>query len=132
MACFLATSAIAVEAEQTAPVPAEPAKPTSSKPVAKEKSRAAVKHKSSELSRRAYVRLLTAEIRKYSPRSTEHHGGSVTVAFTVGPSGRVVSHKIKHASDPALAEVAAKTLASIHTPPPPGGSFSAVQEFSFR
>jgi TonB family protein len=132
MACFIATSAIAVEAEQPTSAPVEPAKPTSSKPAAKEKPRAAVNQKSNESSRKAYVRLLMVEIRKHAPRSTEHHGGSVTVAFTVGPSGRVVSHKIKHASDPALAEVAAKTLASIHTPPPPGGSFSAVQEFSFR
>jgi hypothetical protein len=76
--------------------------------------------------------LLAAEIRKHSPRSTEHHSGSVTVAFTLGESGKVVSHKTKHASDPALAKVTDRILASIHTPPPPGGAFSAVQQFTFH
>ena len=40
---------------------------------------------------------------KHAPKSTQHHGGSVKVAFTVGASGRVVSHEVKYASDPALA-----------------------------
>ncbi len=103
-----------------------------SKTAAKQKPEAAARHRSAELSRKAYARLLAAEIRKHSPKSTESGAGTVTVAFTIGASGRVVSHKIQQASDPALADVADKILASIHTPPPPGGGFLAVQQFNFH
>jgi hypothetical protein len=152
-ASFFATSVIAVESEQAPPAPTEPARAASkpaaaaSEPAAKAKSKPTAKHaneaakqkpqaaakpKPAELSRKAYARLLAAEVRKHSPKSTESGAGSVTVAFTIGASGRVVSHKIQQASDPALAEVADKILASIHTPPPPDGAFSAVQQFNFH
>jgi len=45
---------------------------------------------------------------------------------------KVVSHSVKHSSNPEVAALAGKILASIHTPPPPGGKFTAIQEFRFR
>jgi len=136
-ACMLAPSAIALEAEPAAPAPAQVAKPASEppvlqKPAAKIKAKAAVRRESHEVSHKVYVQALAAEIRRHTPKTSEVQAGSVTVAFTIGASGRVVSHSVKHASEPALSAVAAKILASIHTPPPPGGKFSAVQEFPFR
>ncbi len=140
-ACMFATSAIAIEAEPAAPAPvpapAEAAKPAAApaapeKPAAKPKPKAAARHESHEMSHKAYVQALAAEIKRHTPKTSQVQPGSVTVAFTIGASGKVVSHSVKHTSDPALAAVAGKILASIHTPPPPGGRFSAVQEFSFR
>ncbi len=142
-ACMFVSSAIALEAEPAAPAPAPtPAPPDAAKPVseppapqksvAKPKPKPAAPHESHEMSHKAYMQALAAEIRRHTPKTSEVQAGSLTVAFTIGASGRVVSHSIKHASDPALSAVAAKILASIHTPPPPGGKFSAVQEFVFR
>jgi TonB family protein len=84
------------------------------------------------LSNAAYARLLAAALRRQVPISTQHRGGSVTVAFMVGASGRVISHSVKHASDPALEATVDQILVSVQAPPPPRGSFSAVQEFNFH
>jgi hypothetical protein len=84
------------------------------------------------LTRTAYVRLLAAEIKRHTPKTSDSRTGSIHVAFTVGSSGRVVSHKVQSSSNPALEPVVGQILASIHTPPPPGGAFSAVQEFNFH
>lgn len=84
------------------------------------------------LTKKAYVKLLAAELKRHTPKSSESQTGSIHVAFTVGASGRVVSHKVQSSSNPALAPVVGQILASVHTPPPPGGSFSAVQEFNFH
>jgi len=83
------------------------------------------------LSKSAYVRLLSAELRRRVPQSTPYKG-SVDVSFTIGASGRVTQHEIKAASDPELKPLVAEILASVHTPPPPGGSFKASQQFSFH
>jgi hypothetical protein len=135
-ACMFATSALAIEAEPAAPAAPEPAKPAApaapEKPDAKPKPTAAKPHKASEMSRKAYVRALAAEIRRHTPKTSKASPGSVTVAFTVGASGKVVSHSVKHSSNPEVAALAGKILASIHTPPPPGGKFTAIQEFRFR
>ena len=95
------------------------------KTVDKKKTTAAV-------SKTAYARLLAAALRRQTPTSTQHHGGSVKVAFTVDASGRVASHTVQYTSDPALVETVGHILASVQAPPPPGGSFSAVQEFNFH
>lgn len=86
----------------------------------------------SALSKKAYVKLLAAELRRHTPVASDALTGSVHVAFTVGASGRVVSHKVQSSSNPALEPVIGHILASVHTPPPPGGSFNAVQEFNFH
>jgi outer membrane biosynthesis protein TonB len=105
---------------------------TQEKAAAKAHPKPAPEHKAKEMSHQAYLRALAAEIRKHTPRTSDQHSGSVTVAFTIGAAGRVVSHSVKQSSDPALVGVADQILASIHTPPPPGGKFSAVQEFNFH
>jgi hypothetical protein len=63
---------------------------------------------------------------------SDHGGGSVSIAFTIGSSGRVVSHTVKRSTDPALTGVVQNILTSVKAPPPPGGSFSANQEFTFH
>ena len=149
-ACLLTTSAFALEAGQndssTSEKPAAPpepakgtdAKETGAKPSApkaaagKAEPKAKPEHKPSELSSADYMRILVAEIRKHTPKSSHGKAGSVKISFTVGGSGRVVSHTVEQSSDPALADIATKALASIHTPPPPGGKFTGVQQFNFR
>ncbi len=85
----------------------------------------------SAMTHKAYARKVAAEIRRHSPQATQLHG-ELSVQFTIGASGRVVSHKIISASDPALTSEVSKILASVQVPPPPGGSFSANQLFVFH
>jgi outer membrane biosynthesis protein TonB len=89
------------------------------------------KAKDSKADHKAYARKVAAEIRRHSPGETSLHG-NLSVRFTIGASGRVVSHKIISASDPALGSEVEKILASVHLPPPPGGSFTANQAFVFH
>lgn len=84
------------------------------------------------LTKQAYARLLAAEIKRRTPKSSNDKTGSIHVAFTIGASGRVVSHKVRNSSNPALEPIVGQILASVHTPPPPGGSFAAIQEFNFH
>lgn len=139
--CVCAGFANAKEGEPVAPTSSEtatpaasaPASPTpaESAPAASEKLHAGNKAHAEGMSRKAYVRALTAELRRRTPKTSRHHG-SVQVSFTVGASGKVTSHKVVRASDPALPDVVAGILAAVHTPPPPGGSFTAHQEFTFH
>lgn len=80
---------------------------------------------------KTYARKVAAEIRRHSPAKTSLHG-RLSVRFTIGASGRVVSHKVISASDGALASEVDKILASVHAPSPPGGSFTANQLFVFH
>ena len=144
--------AFAVEGDAPAATPAaaEPApseqKATDAKPKAKPHKTAgaadAEKDKSKDkkqaekakpaISKQAYVKLLAAEIKRHTPKASDAQTGSIHVAFTVGAGGRVVSHKVQSASNPALEPVVNQILAAVHTVTPPGGSFSAVQEFNFH
>ena len=59
--------------------------------------------------------------------------GSVGVAFTVGASGRVVSQSITRSSGNSALDGAARAMMSaVHTPPPPGGSFSTSTTIQFN
>ncbi|WP_036293046.1 hypothetical protein [Methylosinus sp. PW1] len=157
IAGLVSGSAFAVEGEAAAPAAAESAaapapaatehKATEAKPKAKpqktadkEKSKDADKSKDKKqaekakpaLSKQAYVKLLAAEIRRHTPKASDAQTGSIHVAFTIGAGGRVVSHKVQSVSNPALEPVVNQILAAVHTVSPPGGSFSAVQEFNFH
>ncbi|WP_018267583.1 hypothetical protein [Methylosinus sp. LW4] len=157
IAGLVSGSALAVEGETAAPAAAESAaapapaatehKATEAKPKAKpekaadkEKSKDADKSKDKKqaekakpaLSKQAYVKLLAAEIKRHTPKASDAQTGSIHVAFTIGAGGRVVSHKVQSASNPALEPVVNQILAAVHTVSPPGGSFSAVQEFNFH
>jgi TonB family protein len=150
IAGLMSAPALAVEGETPA---AEAAAPAESQPKPKPKAqdkmkmRAAGKAQDADkskdkdkakraekpaMSRSAYVRLLAAELRRHTPKTADDKTGSVHVAFTIGASGRVVSHKVRTSTNPALDPVVGQILAAVHTPPPPGGSFSAVQEFNFH
>jgi periplasmic protein TonB len=91
----------------------------------------------SSMSPAAYAGLLAAEIRRrtFYPAAARAAGatGAVGVAFTVGPSGRVISQSITHSSgNPVLDAAARTTLSGIHTPPPPGGRFSTSTNIRFH
>ncbi|HEY8260072.1 MAG TPA: TonB C-terminal domain-containing protein [Methylosinus sp.] len=152
-ALMIGGPALAVEGDMatTAPAmtdhgmadPAKAAKPAKKKPKVnasmdedKAKDKVKTDKKTSEqkpaLSKKAYVKLLAAELKRHTPKTADNQIGSVHVAFTVGASGRIVSHKVQSSSNPALEPVVGQILASVHTPPPPGGAFSAVQEFNFH
>ncbi|WP_162009728.1 TonB C-terminal domain-containing protein [Methylocystis heyeri] len=119
------------ETSKPAP-PADSATPTAPAHAGKAKMHVGGRAKAYEMPRKAYAKTLAAEIRRHTPKIASQESGVVTVAFTVGASGRVVSHTVKHASNPALVAAVGKILSSIQTPPPPGGSFTAEQEFRFR
>jgi outer membrane biosynthesis protein TonB len=147
-ALLIGGPALAVEGDAAAPeaapamadhAPAE--KPAKKKPkthaaMGEEKDKAKTDKKTSEqkpaLSKKAYVKLLAAELKRHTPTSADAQTGSIHVAFTVGASGRIVSHKVQSSSNPALEPVVGRILAAVHTPTPPGGAFTAVQEFNFH
>lgn len=104
---------------------------TANKPSPAIGAQSKAKGNESKADRKAYARKVAAEIRRRSPEETRLHG-NLSVRFTIGASGRVVSHKIISASDPALGSEVEKILASVHAPPPPGGSFTANQLFVFH
>lgn len=88
------------------------------------------------LSRGAYAGLVAAELRRHQfyPAEARSQGatGAVGVAFTVGPSGRVVSQSITQSSGNAALDSAARAMMSaIQTPPPPGGSVSTSTTIRF-
>jgi TonB family protein len=149
-ACLLTTSTFALDTGQNAAPPSETppatpepakgtdAKETETKPSApkeaagKAEPKAAPERKAGEISSQAYAQILAGEIRKHVPTAAHQKAGSVTISFVIDGSGRVVSQTVKQSSDPALTQLAAKALASIRTPPPPGGKFNGVQQFNFR
>lgn len=63
----------------------------------------------------------------------EEVSGVVAVAFTVGSSGRLVSHSLVRASGNfAIDRAIRAVLASISFPPPPGGSFAGNVSIRIR
>ena len=91
----------------------------------------------SGMSPSTYAGLVVAELnrRKFFPAAARAAGitGSVGVAFTIGPSGRVVSQSITRSSgNGALDGAAHAILSALHTPPPPGGRFSTATSIKFN
>ena len=92
---------------------------------------------SAGMSRASYTGILAAEVarHKFYPAAARAVGatGSVGVAFTIGPSGRVVRRSITSSSGNASLDAAANAiLSAIHAPPPPGGSFSTSTRLNFH
>jgi hypothetical protein len=84
------------------------------------------------LSKADYARLLAAEIRRLTPSEANVLTGSAEIVFTIGASGRVVDYKLESATNRRQVEpVVQGIMAAIQTPPPPGGSFEARQQFRF-
>jgi protein TonB len=84
-----------------------------------------------------YRSLVVAELnrRKFYPPSAREEGteGVVTVAFTIGSSGRITQHAITRASGHAILDNAVhQMMARVELPPPPGGSFRAVVPIRFN
>jgi protein TonB len=89
------------------------------------------------MSTASYAALLSAELRRHTfyPAAARAVGatGTVGVAFTVGPSGRVISQSVTHSSGNAALDSAAHAIMSaIHMPPPPGGRFSTSTNLRFN
>jgi len=89
------------------------------------------------VSRAEFGALVIAELnrRKFFPAAARaaQASGSVGVAFTIGPAGRVVSQSIVRSSGNAALDDAARTiLSALRTPPPPGGAFSASSSIRFE
>jgi len=82
-------------------------------------------------SRMNYAALLAIAIRRHTPTATSVGGGTARVQFHVNAYGGIVGISAS-GSSPAVAALARRIVASIHAPPPPGGSFYAVQNFVFR
>jgi periplasmic protein TonB len=82
------------------------------------------------VARASYAALLAAEIARHKayPEAARAAGvtGSVGVALTAGPWGRIVSHAITRSSGyVALHREVDATMAEVQAPPPPGGIFRA-------
>jgi protein TonB len=91
----------------------------------------------SGMSQANFAGLVVAQLNrhKFYPAAARAAGiqGSVGVAFTIGPSGRVVSQSITRSSGNGMLDNAARViLSSIHTPPPPGGRFSTSTNINFQ
>jgi protein TonB len=89
------------------------------------------------MSQASYAGLVIAELnrRKFFPAAARAAGvtGAVGVAFTIGPSGRVVSQSVTRSSGNASLDGAARAIMSaIHAPPPPGGRFSTATSIRFN
>jgi len=91
----------------------------------------------SGMSRASFAGLVSAELNrhKFYPAAARSSGvtGSVAVAFTMGPSGRIVSQSVTRSSGSGVLDGAAHAImSSIHTPPPPGGRFSTSTVIQFH
>jgi protein TonB len=89
------------------------------------------------MSQASYAGLIIAELNrhKFFPAAARAAGvtGSVGVAFTIGPSGRVVSQSITRSSGNGSLDAAARAIMSaVHVPPPPGGRFSTATSIRFN
>ena len=89
------------------------------------------------MSNSAYAARVSAEINrhKFYPAGAKgsEGAGSVGVAFSIGPSGAIVSHSVVRSSgNGALDSAALQMLASSHPPPPPGGSFRGATTIHFN
>lgn len=88
----------------------------------------------SQMSNAAYAARVAAEINrhKFYPGAAGADG-SVGVAFSIGPSGVVISHSIINSSgNRALDAAAGQIVASSHPPPPPGGRFRGATTIHFN
>jgi protein TonB len=84
----------------------------------------------------AYAALLAAEVARHkvypAAARAAQATGSVGVTFTVGASGRVVSHSITRSSGNSALDAAVHAMmAAVHAPPPPGGVFRSSTNINF-
>ena len=82
-------------------------------------------------SRMDYAALLAIAIRRHTPSATSVGSGTARVLFHVNAYGGIVGISAS-GSNPTVAALARRIVASIHAPPPPGGSFYGVQNFIFH
>ncbi|MBY6242562.1 hypothetical protein [Methylosinus sp. Sm6] len=114
------------------PVATEPADPTVAKSDGAVATAPRTSDQNADAAQREYVRLLTAEVYRQARLQITVFADSVVVVFTVGASGRVTDYRLESATDRQQVEpVVRNIMAAIRTPPPPGGSFEARQEFRF-
>lgn len=107
---------------------------------AEEASNAAARAAQEEARRAAaasYASLVLGELRRHRhfPAEARAQGiqGVAQVAFTVGPSGTVVSHAILRSSGHAVLDASIDgMMRAIHLPPPPGGLYRQTVPIRFE
>lgn len=113
----------------------EPQRQTTKKQPVRTVSRPAAA--ASEVSASQYASMVVRAIQanRFYPASARNDGvtGSVSVHFTVGPSGRVRSaHVIRSSGSATLDGAALQIVRSIAPPPPPGGVFTGSTSLRFN
>lgn len=136
--------------------PVEPARPRQQKPKKVERARApAVSHATPSgsavarvqganhapaaapaISAASYAAMVAGELNRHKsyPEAARASGtgGSVGIAFTIGPSGSASAISITSSSGSAVLDSAARqAVASIRVPPPPGGIFRTATTIRF-
>jgi hypothetical protein len=84
------------------------------------------------MSQSKFFGLLYSEIAKRTPQDNAAGPGDVAASFHVGAAGKIDKVTIDTSTSPAHAEIVKKILGAVQTPPPPGGSFEASQNFKFH
>lgn len=84
------------------------------------------------LSQSKFLGLLYSEIAKLTPEDNPAGPGEVRASFIVNAKGKVDKVTIDQTSSSAHAEIVKKILASVQTPPPPGGAMDVGQTFKFH
>jgi len=86
------------------------------------------------MTRQTYTAILMAQIREHRvrPQAAGNVGGTVVVSFTMTAAGTAVGISVSSSSGSALLDDAARqAVRAVHTPPPPGGSFSSSVNIHF-
>ena len=84
------------------------------------------------VTRAAYAAAVKKEITKNRRRPNGMDRGTVSVSFVIGPNGSVEVVKVVKPTVPTLDETARSIVASIHLPPPPGGTFAGTIAIKFE
>jgi hypothetical protein len=75
---------------------------------------------------------LARRIRARAPGATGAGAGAATARFHIDASGAIDALRVISASTPAHADALRGMLLGLRAPPPPGGSFDAVQTIRFH
>ena len=78
----------------------------------------------------SYARIVVAELTRHKHYPLEARNinaiGTVSLTFTIGEAGHIITHTITRSSGhPVLDEAARTMLTAARFPPPPGGKFTA-------
>lgn len=84
------------------------------------------------VTRAAYAAAVKKEITKHRQRPSGYKHGTVSISFVIGAQGTPERVDVVKAANPTLDQTARRTIAAIHLPPPPGGSFMGTIAIRFE